>query len=130
MLKRLWADEGGAILSAELILIMTILVIGLIAGLKTLQDAVVTELADVAGAIGSLNQSYGFYGTSTHLGALGGGAFLPVATAETAGSYFADNLDSGDQASAGTDSQGIDVSVLVPPSVENAPSTTAPGVLW
>jgi len=58
MLKKLWADEGGAIVSAELLLIMTIVVIGLTVGLTALKDAVVTELSDVAAAIGSLNQSY------------------------------------------------------------------------
>jgi hypothetical protein len=62
MLKRLWADEGGAILSAELILIMTMLVIGLIVGLHAVQKAIVTELVDIAQAIGKLDQSYYFCG--------------------------------------------------------------------
>ena len=34
MLKRLWNDEGGAIISAELVLVATILVIGMIVGLE------------------------------------------------------------------------------------------------
>lgn len=70
MLSKLWNDESGAILSAELVLIMTILVIGMIVGLSELQDAVVNELNDVGEAIGSLNQSYFFHGHSgvNHLG--------------------------------------------------------------
>jgi len=112
MLKRLWMDEGGAILSAELILIMTILVIGMIVGLKVLQDAVVTELADVAAAIGSLNQSYAFAGKS---------ATDPLSgtlKAFTAGSLFTDSPDSDDNPTpvSGTQ-QGV--SVLVPPMHEN-----------
>ena len=58
MLQKLWNDEVGAILSAELVLISTILVIGLIVGLVELQTTILGELCDVGNAIGSLNQSY------------------------------------------------------------------------
>ena len=74
MFYKLWADEGGAVLSAELILIMTILVIGSIVGLKTLQTAIVTELADVAAAVSALDQSFSFSGSqagSTNQGVTG-----------------------------------------------------------
>lgn len=56
--KRFWSDESGAILSAELVIILTVVVLGLITGLACLQQAVVAELQDVAGAFSSLNQSY------------------------------------------------------------------------
>ncbi|MBL8811060.1 MAG: hypothetical protein JNM43_12860 [Planctomycetaceae bacterium] len=58
MLKSLWNDETGVILSAELVLIGTILVIGMIVGLVELQCAVVAELSDLSSAIGNLDQSY------------------------------------------------------------------------
>jgi hypothetical protein len=58
MLKTLWNDEAGVILSAELVLIGTILVLGMIVGLVELQCAVVAELSDLSCAFGSLNQSY------------------------------------------------------------------------
>jgi hypothetical protein len=58
MLKKLWNDEVGVILSAELVLIATILVIGMIVGLVELQCAVVAELSDLGDAIGNLDQSY------------------------------------------------------------------------
>lgn len=58
MLKSLWNDESGVILSAELVLIGTILVIGLIVGLVELQCAVVAELSDLSSAIGNPDQSY------------------------------------------------------------------------
>ncbi len=48
--KRLWSDEGGMILSSEVVLIGTILVIGSIAGLTSLQHAVTHELNDTARA--------------------------------------------------------------------------------
>jgi hypothetical protein len=62
MLTRLLQDEGGFVVSAELVLIATLLVIGLIVGLSEVQHAVVAELNDVGDAIGKLNQSYHFTG--------------------------------------------------------------------
>ncbi len=64
MLRTLLNDEAGFIVSAELVLVATILVIGLIVGLSEIQHAVVSELNDVADAIGQLNQSYCFTGFS------------------------------------------------------------------
>ena len=77
MFARLWNDEDGAVLSAELVLILTILVIGMVVGLSELQDAVVNELNDVGEAIGSLNQGYFFHGQSSKLGQ---GSTLKAAT--------------------------------------------------
>ncbi len=62
MLRQLLNDEAGFIVSAELVLVATILVIGLIVGLSEVQHAVNSELNDVAEAIGCLNQSYSFSG--------------------------------------------------------------------
>jgi len=64
MLRQLLNDEAGFIVSAELVLVATILVIGMIVGLSEVQHAVVQELGDVAEAIGSLNQSYSYTGFS------------------------------------------------------------------
>ena len=58
MLKALWNDEAGVILSAEITLVGTILVVGMIVGLVELQCSVVDELNDLGEAIGSVNQSY------------------------------------------------------------------------
>ncbi|MCA9035025.1 MAG: hypothetical protein KDA91_07845 [Planctomycetaceae bacterium] len=58
MLKSLWNDEAGVILSAELVLIGTILVLGMIVGLVELQCAVVAELSDLSSAFGNFSQSY------------------------------------------------------------------------
>ena len=57
-MKALWNDEAGVILSAELVLIGTILVLGMIVGLVELQCAVVAELSDLSSAFGNLSQSY------------------------------------------------------------------------
>ncbi len=60
---RFWNDDAGALIATEWVFVVTILVIGLVAGLKSVQQAVLTELEEVAGAIGALSQSYSFGGT-------------------------------------------------------------------
>jgi Flp pilus assembly pilin Flp len=60
LLNKLRQDENGVILSAELVIIGSLLVVGMITGLTCLQQSVNGELRDVAGAIGSLDQSYAF----------------------------------------------------------------------
>lgn len=57
-------DENGFIISAELVLIATLLVIGLIVGLSEIQHAINQEMNDIADAIGSLNQGFFFTGFS------------------------------------------------------------------
>ncbi len=84
MVKNFWNDEAGFIVSAELILVSTILVIGLIVGLVELQSAIIHELNDVGEAIGSINQSYSFPGTVTTKG---------VHPVTTGGSAYIDSTD-------------------------------------
>ncbi len=60
LLKALRQDEHGVILSAEIVIVGSLLVIGLITGIACLQKSVNGELQDLAGAIGALDQSYSF----------------------------------------------------------------------
>jgi len=86
ILNRLWNDEAGAVLSAEIVLVATILVIGSIVGLKSVRDAVVAELADVAQAIGDLNQTYSYSAVDGHEAGTAGGLFVD-------GDDFCDGVD-------------------------------------
>jgi hypothetical protein len=103
--------EAGFIVTAELILIATILVIGMIVGLVAIRDAVTAEAGDVAEAIGAIDQSYYFEG------------ILDGATnASIAGSQWNDAVDNGgggqgDQGFAG-DEAGIDFDVDPGPTEE------------
>lgn len=54
--------QGGFILTTELVLLSTIMLVGLIVGLTTMRDSVVAEMNDVADAIGRMNQGYAFDG--------------------------------------------------------------------
>ncbi len=56
MLFALWDDEDGVILSAELVLIGTILILGMIVGLVGLQTAVVAELSDLGNSISPIRR--------------------------------------------------------------------------
>ena len=62
LLKSLRQDEHGVILSAEIVIIGSLLVVGLITGVSCLQRSVDGELRDVGNAIGSLDQSFAFAG--------------------------------------------------------------------
>ena len=64
LMLKLWSDDRGALIATEWVFASTILVIGLVAGLKSVQQAVATELEDMANAVGSLSQAYSFAGTS------------------------------------------------------------------
>lgn len=64
IMLKLWNDERGALIATEWVFVSTIMVIGVVAGLKSVQQAVVTELEDLANAVGSLSQTYTFSGTS------------------------------------------------------------------
>lgn len=89
MLKSLWNDEAGVILSAELVLVGTILVLGMIVGLVELQCTVISELSDLSSAIGNFSQSYQ---TSGFASSKGGGQFK----ARTYGSAYTDRADTCD----------------------------------
>lgn len=64
-MKKQQKKQAGFIVSAELVLIATILVIGLIVGMVTIRNAMTAEMDDVAEAIGALDQSYTFQGVDT-----------------------------------------------------------------
>ena len=58
--RRIWEEEEGFVISTELVLVSTILVLSMIVGMKKISSQVLGEMSDVANAIGFLNQSY-FY---------------------------------------------------------------------
>jgi len=91
MLRKLMNDEAGFIVSAELVLIFTLVFCGVAVGVAVVRDALVQELGDVAEAIGALDQSYNFRSVTAGLEA-GGGANH----ASCAGSGFNDEEDDCD----------------------------------
>ncbi|SFH58964.1 branched-chain amino acid aminotransferase [Planctomicrobium piriforme] len=68
-------DEAGFIVSAELVLVSTIVVIGMVVGLSEVANGINEELEDVGAAFGSINQSYCFSGFTGHKGWDAGSSF-------------------------------------------------------
>ncbi len=62
MMKQLWNDEAGFVISAELTLVLTIGVLAMVVGLSEMAVAVNTELNDLSNAFGSLKQDYAYTG--------------------------------------------------------------------
>lgn len=76
-------DQAGAVVSAELIVLVTIVLIGMVVATSSTRDAIVGELSDLSGAVQDSNQSFsynGIFGNSSSL----------------AGSQFGDSLDTSD----------------------------------
>lgn len=61
-LNTLLNDEAGFIISAELVLVMTIGVLAMVVGLTAVRDAVSHELNDLSHAFGAVSQSYAVTG--------------------------------------------------------------------
>ena len=72
VLQRLWNDEAGAVVSIELVLVGSVLLLGLIVGLAALRDSVNNELADLGSAVDELNQTYEFDSVVGHSAAVSG----------------------------------------------------------
>ena len=60
--KRFWHDEGGFIVSAALVLITTLGVLGMIVGINSVATAINSELNDISSAFGAIDQSYWYSG--------------------------------------------------------------------
>jgi hypothetical protein len=90
MIRNLLNDEAGFLVSAELVLIFTLVFCAVAVGVGVVKDSLAQELGDVAEAIGALNQSYSVNGVTA-----------PAETAATfhavcSGSGFADEADDCD----------------------------------
>lgn len=79
LLNSLRNDENGFIVSAELVLVGTILVLGMIVGLTELSFNVNEELEDLGSAIGGINQTYYYTLASGLKGEAVGSTFLDFA---------------------------------------------------
>lgn len=102
--------QAGFVINIELVLLFTILVVGILLGLVELRNSVVAELHDTAEAIGALDQTYTFAGTSNADG-----------SATTQGSTFDDaEDDSSGFGDTGSGDAGADISVVTPVANDEA----------
>lgn len=115
LLRHFLRDDAGFVISSELVLVATILVIGMIAGLNTVKDSVVQELGDLSASIGSVSQSYIYNGITGHSSA-------------TAGSQYVDQIDFCDEATDPSDAEPacLDIENTTPTSTSGDLQATVP----
>ena len=101
ILSQLYHDEAGFIVSAELILVSTVVVLGLIVGLSEVAHGVNQELEDVGSAIGHINQSYKYTGFTGAKGKQIGSRFFDAA--DECDSQFDISCDGGHRSEYGKD---------------------------
>lgn len=78
MFKKLWHDDAGILISLELMVLGTVLVIGLLVGLAAFRDAITNELADVSSGISRMNQSFSVRGVSSPSASVAGHSHVDV----------------------------------------------------
>ncbi len=77
MLRRLWADDRGAVISVELILVIGILIFGIIPGLVALRNSVNAALGTIGNILTTIVPSFTFSGFAIG-GAEGGSTIAQV----------------------------------------------------
>ncbi len=89
--------QQGFVISAEIILVATIMVLGMVVGLTSVRDGIVTELADVGEAIGAISQTYLFNGVTGHHASSNGSMWVDLE----------DTCDTSDNTQSGTNSRCV-----------------------
>jgi Flp pilus assembly pilin Flp len=72
LMRKLWRDDGGALISSEFLFVATILVIGVIIGLTNVRAALNAELTELGNAFLTLSQGYAISGQSGSAGTTDG----------------------------------------------------------
>ena len=73
---RILHDETGSIVCPELILVATLAVLGLLVGMASIRDALISEWSDIAGTTQELSQSYTLIGVRHHSSSVAGMAYI------------------------------------------------------
>jgi hypothetical protein len=62
LIRRLWADDRGAVISTELVLVIGILIFGIIPGLVALRNSVIAALGTIGNTLTDLVPSFTYSG--------------------------------------------------------------------
>jgi len=89
-MRKLLNDEAGFILSAELMIIITLVTCCTVVGMVMIRDSLVQELGDVSEALGSINQSFNYRGVQAD------NTTGDTVHATCSGSGFSDDIDDCD----------------------------------
>ena len=108
-LRQLWADDHGAVISTELVLVIGILIFGIIPGLVALRNSVIAGLATCGNILTALVPSFTFSGFA--IGRIGGGGTI----AQVQG-YQVDPSTTNRLTASQTDPINVGTSVIIPPA--------------
>jgi len=75
-IRELWADQSGSVVSAELVLVGTVVTAGAVTGLQSVASSLNDELRDVSQAIRKVDQSYSYRGMRGCFSQTAGSAFI------------------------------------------------------
>ena len=130
--KTFWADECGVIVSAELVTIATLGVVGMTVGLNQVASSVNGELTELSKSIRGLNQSYCVQGFSSCRAWTAGSSYTQPAYDETlcVGAPPAGSGAHADPAEAvfpvEQPAERIDLNAPATPATEKVPAQEAP----
>ena len=112
MIQKLTSDQRGTVLSLELVLLAVVVLIGLMTGMTSVRDAIVSEVSDLAGSVQDANQSFSVFGISG-------------TSSSVSGMDFEDSLDFGDTAEDPSGEADNCIVMTTPPSDEVPPYVSA-----
>jgi len=81
--SKFWTDDRGAVISTELILVISILIFGLIPGLIALRNSSIAALGNIGDTLVELIPSFTYSGFE--IGAAGGGTLIALVNGYEAG---------------------------------------------
>jgi Flp pilus assembly pilin Flp len=119
ILKKLWADESGVIMSAETVMLSTMGVLAMTAGVGTMATAVNGELGDMSKAFRSFDQSFSAPGFRTSFGGTTGGGGSASGYSSGAGGFSGTHGSSFTQPSAEVAKAQLDIQLMQTQAVEN-----------
>ena len=91
-MRKLFNDDNGFVISAELVLVMTIGVLSMVVGLSSVSHSITNELCDVASAFGTIDQTFNYRGVKKDIDDCGTHPWH----GKTAGAGFNDKIDTCD----------------------------------
>ena len=113
LFSKLFRDETGIIVTAEIVIIATVGLLSLIAGWNAVSNPMAFELGDIANSVGSLDQSFSYRGLTAgaHANCNGGG--------------FADSPQTFTVQTVDVTGPGADRNIEIP--ISQIPDTTTQG---
>lgn len=122
-LTRKLLQDHGTVISAELIAVAVVAIVGLVAAFTSIRDSAIAELSDFAGSVQDINQSFTVNAVTSGSAVISGSAFFDATDAgddpeDTAGTFdngivltAPEDESSGVLVSSRFDAEGGDVSV-------------------